>query len=217
MKQKVFGLGFHKTGTSTLASALDKLGYKVCGQQNNLAQNFVNNDIKVFIELAKDYDAFEDDPWHQLYKEMDKAFPNSKFILTDRDVNDWYKSCLNHFYEDSTLIRDFIYGDGRPKNNEENFKKVYIEHKKNVIEYFKNRPKDFLIVDFTKGERWGKICAFLEVEIPDSPFPHANKGLYTKSPNSIKKKFWLFYKKYFSLLYHNIYKPIFKKNVNKKN
>jgi hypothetical protein len=211
LKQKVFGLGFHKTGTSTLASVLSKLGYKVCGQQNALAKNFINGDIQTFVELAKNFDAFEDDPWHQLYKEMDKAFPNSKFILTDRNVNDWYKSCLNHFYDDSTLFRDFIYGDGRPKDNEEKFKKVYVEHKNNIIEYFKNRPDDFLIVDFSKGDRWEKICAFLEAEIPDYPFPHANKGFYTKSPNSIKKKLWLASKSIKHFLYHKIYKPVFKK------
>src|SRR3990172_4553355 len=102
MKQKVFGLGFHKTGTSSLASALHVLGYKVCGQQNNLANDLTNGNIQSFIDLAKNYDGFEDDPWHLLYKEMDLAFPNSKFVLTDRDVDSWYKSCQNHFYNDTT-------------------------------------------------------------------------------------------------------------------
>ena len=94
MKQKVFGLGFHKTGTSTLAAALHKLGYSVCGQQNDHAQKMISGDIDFFIQMAKSYDAFEDDPWHLIYKEMDEAFPKSKFILTYRDTDKWYKSCL---------------------------------------------------------------------------------------------------------------------------
>lgn len=210
MKQKVFGLGFHKTGTSSLASALHVLGYKICGQQNALHHDLISNNISSFVELAKNYDGFEDDPWHLLYKEMDEAFPNSKFVLTDRDIDSWYKSCLNHFYEDTTPIRDFIYGDGRPKDNEEKFKQVYSAHQENVKKYFENRPNDFLIINFTQGEGWEKLCPFLGVEIPTNPIPHANKGLYTKTPNSLKKRLWLLYKKSYAFLYHNIYKPLFK-------
>ncbi|MCC7333021.1 MAG: hypothetical protein IT232_10495 [Flavobacteriales bacterium] len=210
MKQKVFGLGFHKTGTSSLASALHQLGYKVCGQQNVLHNELLNHNLTPFFELAKNNDAFEDDPWFLLYKEMDIAFPGSKFILTDRDVNSWYKSCLNHFYEDSTPIRDFIYGKGFPKDNEETFKKVYLKHQAEVKEYFLNRPNDFIVIDFTMGEGWEKLCPFLGIEIPEFNFPHTNKGLYTKNPNNLKKKIWLLYKKIYSFLYHKIYVPFFK-------
>ncbi|MCB9173565.1 MAG: hypothetical protein H6587_12690 [Flavobacteriales bacterium] len=210
MKQKVFGLGFHKTGTSSLASALHALGHNVCGQQNALHKDLINGNINIFTTLAKNYDAFEDDPWYLLYKELDEAFPNSKFILTDRDVDSWYNSCLNHFFEDTTPIRDYIYGDGRPKGNEENFKRIYLKHQTDVINYFKNRPNDFLIINFTKGEGWEKLCPFLGVEIPNKPIPHANKGLYTKKPNGLKKKLWLYYKKLYAFLYHNIYRPLFK-------
>ena len=145
-----------------------------------------------------------------LYEEMDEAFPNSKFILTNRDVDDWYKSCLNHFYEDTTPIRDYIYGNGAPKDNEKIFKEVYINHRHQVMDYFKNRHNDFLVIDFTKGEGWEKLCPFLGVEILSEPIPHANKGLYTKRPNSLKKKLWLFYKKIYGFLYHKFYKPLFK-------
>lgn len=210
MKQKVFGLGFHKTGTSTLAAALNKLGYTVCGQQNEKAEAFIKGDFAVFVEIAKQFDAFEDDPWHLLYKEMDEVFPNSKFILTDRDVDKWYQSCLNHFYEDTTQIRDYIYGNGAPKGNEEKFKSVYLAHQKAVKSYFKNRPDDFLVVNFTEGEGWSSLCTFLGEPTPKEPFPHANKGLYTSNPNSLKKKLWFAYKTIYRFLYHNIYKPIFK-------
>ncbi|MCB0401992.1 MAG: hypothetical protein KDD41_07900 [Flavobacteriales bacterium] len=210
MKQKVFGLGFHKTGTSTLATALHKLGYQVVGQQNAHAHELISGNVRFFKELAEKYDAFEDDPWHLLYKEMDQAFPGSKFILTDRDVDAWYKSCLNHFYEDTTPIRDYMYGNGAPKDNEVRFKEVYLKHQEEVKAYFADRPDDFLIINFTAGEGWEKLCPFLGVPVPEEPLPHANKGLYTKTPNSFKKKLWLFYKKMYAFLYHKIYRPIFK-------
>lgn len=210
MKQKVFGIGFHKTGTSTLASALHKLGYNVCGAKNEMAQDLINGNFQKFISLAEGFDAFEDDPWHLLFKEMDEAFPNSKFVLTQRDVDAWYKSCLNHFYEDTTPIRDFMYGNGAPNDNESKFKEVYLAHQEQVKNYFKDRPDDFLIIDFTKGEGWEKLCPFLGVEIPQEAIPHANKGLYTKKPNSFKKKMWLLYKEVYAFLYHKIYRPLFK-------
>ncbi len=210
MKQKVFGVGFHKTGTSSLAAALHRLGYNVCGAQNEKAGDFLEGNINVFIELAKRYDAFEDDPWHLLYKEMDEAFPDSKFILTDRDVDAWYKSCLNHFYEDTTDIRNYIYGNGAPKGNEQTFKEIYLQHQNQIKEHFKERPNDFLIIDFTKGEGWEKLCPFLGVDIPNESIPHANKGFYTKTPNSLKKKLWFTYKGIYAFVYHKIYRPLFK-------
>ena len=94
--------------------------------------------------------------------------------------------------------------------NENQFKKVYNEHIISVKNYFSERPEDFLVIDFTKGEGWEKLCSFLGVEIPSEPIPHANKGLYTKTPNDLKKKTWLLYKKMYAFLYHKIYRPLFK-------
>lgn len=209
-KTKVFVVGFHKTGTSSLATALTILGYKVCGAQNHLSRPLINGNLEPFVELAKKYDAFEDDPWPILYKEMDKHFPGSKFILTYRDPEKWYRSCYNHFYDETTAIRDYIYGDGRPLGNEENFKKVYLQHIADVKEYFKNRPDDFLIMDLAAGDGWQKLCNFLNEPVPDIPFPHVNKGLYTKHPRSLSKKLWFAYKNLKSFLYHKIYKPYIK-------
>jgi hypothetical protein len=215
MKQKVFGIGFHKTGTSSLATALSILGYKVCGAQNKLSDALINKNFTPFIDLAKSFDAFEDDPWNILYKEMDKAFPNSKFILTYRDVDAWYKSCLNHFYDETTPIRDYIYGDGKPLNNELVFKKVYLKHIEDAKTYFKDRSNDFLIVDFSKGDGWEKLCAFLNEPVPSVDFPHANKGLYTKNPKGLKKQLWLMYKQIYKFLYHHIYKPYIRPLIKK--
>lgn len=186
------------------------MGYSVCGQQNKHANHLIEGDSSFFIEMAKSHDAFEDDPWQLLYKEMDVAYPGSKFILTYRDVDSWYQSCLNHFYEDTTAIRDHIYGNGAPKDNEQHFKEVYLNHINQVKEYFKERENDFLIIDFTKGEGWEKLAPFIGVDIPNEPIPHANKGLYTKSPRSLKKRMWFAYKKAYGWLYHKIYRPLFK-------
>lgn len=189
-----------------MASALTQLGYHVCGAKNDMAQALLDGNIEAFIDVARKYDAFEDDPWPLLYKEMDKAFPGSKFILTERDADSWYKSCLNHFYEDTTPIRDYIYGDGSPKDHEDTFKRKYNQHILEVKEYFKGREKDFLIVNWTKGDSWEKLCTFLDIPVPSTPFPHANKGLYTGNPKGLRKRMWMAYKNAFAFLYHKVYK-----------
>ena len=67
-----------------------------------------------------------------------------------------------------------------PKDNKENTIKVYSNHNKEVIEYFKDRPNDLLVIDFTTGEKWDSLCKFLKQPIPETTFPHINKVNYNK-------------------------------------
>lgn len=49
------------------------------------------------LELARQFDAFGDNPWAVLYRELDTTFPGSKFILTTRDPDKWYASACKYF------------------------------------------------------------------------------------------------------------------------
>ena len=79
---KVFGIGFHKTGTSSLGTALEVLGYRVCSAKMYLVKQLEKNNVEPALELAEQYDAFQDFPWPLIFKEPDEQYPNSKFILT---------------------------------------------------------------------------------------------------------------------------------------
>jgi hypothetical protein len=49
---------------------------------------------------------------------------------------------------------------------------VYRLHRKNAVDYFKDRPNDFLIMDICAGDGWEQLCPFLEIAtIPATPFP----------------------------------------------
>jgi hypothetical protein len=48
------------------------------------------------------------------------------------------------------------------------------------MEYFKDRPEDLLVIDFTKGEEWEKLCSFLRKDIPTEDFPHYNSAAETR-------------------------------------
>jgi len=177
--KKVFGIGFHKTGTKSLGRALGILGYSVCGwPRHDLLNSVKIKKHKTIFKVVNSYDAFQDNPWPLIYKTLDKKFPDSKFILTVRDEEKWIKSIVNYLGNDSTDMRKWIYGIGYPLCNEELYLSVYKKHILDVKEYFKNRPNDLLIMDLTAGEGWEKICQFLGKQIPEKVFPHANKGEY---------------------------------------
>lgn len=95
---KIFCIGFHKTGTTTLAECLRHLGLRVCPEELSYLYRTkaAAEDYLELLQLACDYDAFEDSPWNyaKVYKILDHNFPHSKFILTVRDVDAWVESLL---------------------------------------------------------------------------------------------------------------------------
>lgn len=185
-EKKVFGIGFHKTGTSTLDLALTRLGYRVLGVRTDLASSLFSNDIESVLNLTQEYDAFQDNPWPLLYKELDKRYPNSKFILTVRDENKWINSVVNHFGYDHTEMRRWIYGIGHPKENESIYLEKYKGHNNEVLNYFHERKEDLLVINWENGDGWEKICNFLKEPVPNEDFPHANKGNYSNIKKSGK-------------------------------
>lgn len=178
---KVICIGMHKTGTSTLGMALLELGFSVVGARTDLAEVLLKGEIDIAIEEARPYSALQDVPWALLYKELDKKYPNSKFILTEREENKWLNSVLNHFGKTYIPIHEWIYGEGVAFGNEGIYLKKYKDHYAEVKQYFRDRPNDILMISFSNGDDWEKICNFLGHEIPKVKFPYANKGKHNMS------------------------------------
>ncbi len=181
IETNIFCIGFHKTGTTSLAVALKALGYRVTGPNGVNDPNIENNVLSMAYKLVEKYDAFQDNPWPIIYKELDAKYPGNKFILTLRSPDTWIKSQVMHFGCKHTPMRKWIYGVGCPEGNEDIYIKRFEDHNKEVLDYFKNRPKDLLVMDLAQGDGWDKLCPFLGVEIPNLPFPHANKADERKS------------------------------------
>ena len=85
---KVIEVGPPKTGTTSLGQAFDILGLKYRKWDPELYDQYEQGDYTQILEIAKHYDAFEDGPWHceVVYQLLDRTFPNSKFILLERDL-----------------------------------------------------------------------------------------------------------------------------------
>ena len=189
-KPKIFCIGFHKTGSTSLAKALNTLDFKVCRRFGMLKKHFPevdfadrlkSGDLDIFFEVVPWYDAFCDNPWPHIYKELDQHFPGSKFILTIRDEDTWTQSVKNYFGDSPSKLREWIYGESSPLGHEQLYLRRYQKHNCEVREYFANSPEKLLVLDLEKGEGWKQLCGFLEKPVPDASFPHLNKTAVKKA------------------------------------
>lgn len=169
MRYKCWGIGLGRTGTASLCHALRITGY----------QRVVHNPL--FHQL-RDMDAGADNGVTIYYKYLDYKYPNSKFILTVRDIDDWLVS-IKYIMErypvlsrddDEAIKRRMILYESVSFDYDK-FRQAYIRHCNNVRSYFRNRPHNFIEMNIKAGEGWEKLCPFLDVPIPEVVFPYLNK------------------------------------------
>jgi len=176
----IFGIGLSKTGTTSLFAALAELGFRAGTfrhlQDLGLEDWFAGKFEKDYLTT---YDAVTDLPLAAFYPQLDKRYPESKFILTIRDMDSWLESARQHFSREpkSTFARDARLATyGVTRFNESRFRYVYETHFRNVTWYFKDRPNVLLILDIIGGEGWEQLCPFLDRDMRFRPFPHVKPG-----------------------------------------
>ena len=175
---KIFCIGFQKTGTSTIRDALRLLGYRVCSVRYHLIGPIRRGDFAPVEEVIAEFDAFQDNPWPLIFRELDAAHPGSRFIMTIRDEAPWLRSVVNHLGVLPDRMQKLVYGHGAPGGYEDVVLARYRRHNDEVFAYFADRPDDILVVDFSKGDGWAEICDFLGCDVPAVPLPHANARTY---------------------------------------
>lgn len=99
---KVFGIGANKTGTTSLQSIYYMLGLEVAPQHDGelYGVQAQKGNLQPLAQYVSKYDAFQDAPFSVkgTYAQMDALFPNSKFILTFREPEQWFNS-LHQFHK----------------------------------------------------------------------------------------------------------------------
>lgn len=203
-KKKVFCIGRNKTGTTSMVKVFESAGIKVGPQEHFelLIHDWHNKDFDKIIRGVKYKGiAFQDIPFSLpgTFKVLDENFPNSKFILTIRDSEDaWYKS-LTSFHSKifgngkiptktdlqnaEYIYRGWIWDVNRmvyntPEDdiyNEAILKQHYLDYNNSVIEYFKDKPNQLLVINLKESDALEKICDFLEVEKTIESIPWENK------------------------------------------
>jgi len=163
------------------------------------------------------YKGAVDYPTTLFYKEIAEAFPDSKVILTDRDPEAWYKSVTTTIKElnDDAIsfpvnILNYLQGTSPLDNMIQNVMRadknrlqgglfdVLDEGLEKSVKYYNNWVKevketiqaDRLLV-FSVKDGWEPLCKFLDLPVPEEPFPNVNDANVIKAmTQGAKIKAW---------------------------
>ncbi len=93
---KVFCIGAHKTGTTSMQAVFQVMGLDVAPQHEGelYALQASRGDYSQLRAYVDRHDAFQDSPFadNMVFTAMDALFPDSRFILTVREPEEWYRS-----------------------------------------------------------------------------------------------------------------------------
>lgn len=201
---KIFGIGSNKTGTTSLENAIREFGYKVGHQPTAeaLHKEWAQRDFSKIVAYCKSAEFFQDIPFSKpfTYIALDQAFPGSKFILTIRDSPEqWYNSLIKFqtklwgkngniptkedLMNASYLYKGWVLESRKmflPVTDENLFDKEiliksYIDHNDQVVEYFRHRANDLLVLNVAQPNAYLELCKFLGKEAKRNDFPWYNK------------------------------------------
>ncbi|KAI2471010.1 P-loop containing nucleoside triphosphate hydrolase protein [Annulohypoxylon bovei var. microspora] len=214
--KKLIVLSAPRTGTHGLYLALKELGFTPYHMAEVLktgptavnilneglnAEMFHNGNLYTRAEFDKwfaDYDVIIEMPFFMLHSTV-QAYPDAKFLLTERNPEKWAKSFANtigglavqlesfpmsvfkHFdnliygmsFMGNSVLNYYSNGYGLTPTGQkclaDNYKKYIAEVKKIVP------PKQLLVCKLEDGFGWDEICPYLGVPIPDTEWPSLNK------------------------------------------
>lgn len=172
---KILCVGLGKTGTKTLATCLRTLGFHHLSMHGT--SEYASSNHTALLEKAKAYDSFDDFPWAYLHEMFEDHFPNTRFILTRRkDVDTWYDSLCRHYCRvGPSFAKRVFYGHYSPYQNPDYHRSLYLNHNEKIRRHFQGNP-NFLEVCWEEGDGWDELCSFLNLPVPDIPFPARNVG-----------------------------------------
>jgi hypothetical protein len=185
---KIFGIGFYKTGTTTLFEALRVLGYHTINGDTPGSYPGADDGATLIRQIdAGDFrlptfgmfDAFTDNPYFRIWREIHAMYPDARYVLTVRDEEPWIASCVA-FYQNRRIrpMRVWMFGPHADPSRDEQSRQAWLDayraHNKAVREFFAARPGQLFEFDPTRERGWERLCAFLQAPVPAYPWPHAN-------------------------------------------
>ena len=181
---RIFGIGMHKTATTSLHTALEMLGFDSAHWKTAHWAKAIWKEMQIGpqSQTVNRHHALSDLPVPLLYEELDRGYPGSKFILTTRDEDKWIESGRKHWNPEFNRFRRAWDSDpfthqvhrlvyGQKGFNEELFRARYRRHNAEVLAYFADRPGDLLVMPMDEGAGWNELCLFLYCPIPQEPYP----------------------------------------------
>lgn len=174
LRNKVFGLGLARTGTTSMHEAMGVLGLVSAPDSVPLLDG-------VHLDFLRAHDAFFDNPIPFRYRELDAICPESKWIVTQRPIDDWIASMawlfgpgLARLDGPTRRIGDRVHRQlyGSAHFDERRLRAIYDRHYSELAGWINGR--DHVWLDIDDGIGWAPICDLLGKPVPDVDFPHSN-------------------------------------------
>jgi hypothetical protein len=188
---KIFGIGLNKTGTSSLHSALEMLGYHSLhfggmDTYENILRA-IGEGKPMLSHIDPEPEAISDVASITYYFYLaDAQYPGSKFILTLRDIDDWLDSRRRHVERNRRMKESGEYEGPFLTVDLDSWALEYRRHEAVVRAYFASRPADLLC--FRPADSgWGPLCEFLGRPVPEQPFPWENRDLSNVPSEEVAK------------------------------
>ena len=198
MALEIIGPGFGRTGTSSLKTALETLGFGPCHhmfevrdhpEQLPAWQAAARGERVDWDRVFRGYRSQTDWPGARYWRELAAHYPDAKVILTVRDPDAWFDSVqativpflaargrhpsphVNAIGEmGQELIANQVFADRL--TDRAHATRILLEH---VAEVQARIPADrLLVMDVREG--WEPLCAFLGKTVPEEPFPWTNSS-----------------------------------------
>jgi hypothetical protein len=196
MPLEIVGAGFGRTGTFTLKTILEQIGFDKCYhmadvfEDQTVVPTWLAATRKEPVDWDKLFDGYKaavDWPASAFWRELADYYPDAKVLLSLRDPEKWYKSF-------SSTIKNVLEAP-LPEDNElmaahmrmtqeliaQNTFDNRLDDKGHLIDVFNRHneevkraidPARLLVYEVSEG--WDPLCAFLGVPVPAEPFPHTN-------------------------------------------
>ena len=189
MALSVVGAGLGRTGTLSLKLALEQLGLGPCYHMMEVFRlpgasqywtRAAEGEAMDWDEVFTGFNSTVDWPACDFYRELMARYPDAKVILSVRDPQAWYESTQ------ATIFRSH---DGMPPEWLEMFEKLIVRNKFNgdlhtrdhVIGVYERHNDEVRrtvpaekLLEYTPGDGWEPLCAFLGAPVPDTPYPKTN-------------------------------------------
>ena len=196
MGVKVIGAGFGRTGTLSLKSALERLGFDPCYHMvevierpdHSMAWYRTSRSGVIDWHLFDGFQSIVDWPAVYYWRELIEHYPAAKVVLSIRDAESWYKSVYETIYGRLTAPVPDDAPEERHRHRAMTIKIVledtfggHFDDKRHAIEVYERHnetvrktvdPSRLLVFNVKEG--WEPLCRFLEVPIPGEPFPRLN-------------------------------------------
>ena len=180
---RIFQIGFNRCATTSLFYFFNKNGvpsYHFRGLNGkNLAKIMKRNadkgspvltgtDDKIFFSDMEDFVPQRLFAYAEYYKLLDQQYPDSRFILNIRNVDDWIESRAR-LHHGKVVEGEKRYSGARTDHEVFNiWRDHYYSHIKDVKSYFKEREADLLVFDID-SDSISKLIKFFEGDISLDP------------------------------------------------